>query len=549
MTSHSYMFTPRRVPYNYQTVPEALEERAKETPDHVILVNRKLDGCRETMTYQTLYLQSVKMAKHLVNIGIKKGENVGIYGPNSLQWVVAEIAIIMAGAVAVHLTTVLNDPKGFVEKIKMADCVGLVIDQGTGDEQNLFISSCLLEFNDCLKVVLLREGKKEFDRYDDLPSILSKDHSDVELPKLSPEDDIIVFKTSGSTGEPNMVAHTHFGVLNVEYFQGPDRPSVLYNDRPFGWISGSPLVNIAYRTRRVFADSSYAAHKSNVMKIWNWMREEKTTHALLAPFFLADLINFKDEKKDSFLLNSILLGGQIIDDSSSQALGVYSEFIWIGFGLTENCGVTTLYSNIGKGEKIVMGDVGQPSGGVEMKIIDDSGSTLPRDEPGELCIRSRVVFQKYYKNPEASQKAFLSGQWFRTGDIAVITKSNRIVIKGRIKNVISRGSAKIFPEMIEKTLSEMNGISHVVIVPVPDKRLYQEIVVCFVVKDNCDVTEDDVKEFSAQKFDVTNSADGYGVMPGYFLKFKNFPILGSGKPEKKQIQLEALRRLGIKEEK
>ena len=132
---------------------EALEERAKETPDHVILVNRKLDGCRETMTYQTLYLQAVKMVKHLVNMRIKKGENVGIYGPHSLQWVVAEIAIIMGGAVAVHLATVLNDPEGFVEKIKMANCVGLVIDQGIGDEQNIFISSCLLESNDCLKVV------------------------------------------------------------------------------------------------------------------------------------------------------------------------------------------------------------------------------------------------------------------------------------------------------------------------------------------------------------------------------------------------------------
>ena len=93
------------------------------------------------------------MAKHLVNMRIKKGENVGIYGPNSLHWVVAEIAIIMAGAVAGHLTTVLNDPEGFVEKINMTDCVGLIIDQGIGDEQNLFISSCLLEFNDCLKVV------------------------------------------------------------------------------------------------------------------------------------------------------------------------------------------------------------------------------------------------------------------------------------------------------------------------------------------------------------------------------------------------------------
>ena len=58
-----------------------------------------------------------------------------------------------------------------------------------------------------------------------------------------------------------------------------------------------------------------------------------------------------------------------------------------------------------------MGDVGQPSGGVEMKMIDDSGS--------------RLAFQKYYKNPEASRKAFLSGQWFRTGDIA--KKKNELI--------------------------------------------------------------------------------------------------------------------------
>ena len=76
----------------------------------------------------------------------------------------------------------------------MADCVGLLVDQGTGDEQNHFISSCLLELNNCLKVVLLRERKEGFNSYNDLPSILSKDHSDVEIPKLSPEDDIIVFK-------------------------------------------------------------------------------------------------------------------------------------------------------------------------------------------------------------------------------------------------------------------------------------------------------------------------------------------------------------------
>lgn len=91
----------------------------------------------------------------------------------------------------------------------------------------------------------------------------------------------------------------------------------------------------------------------------------------------------------------------------------------------------------------------------------------------------------------------------------------------------------------------MDGLSHVVVVAVPDKRLYEEICVCFVAKPQIDVTEDDVKDFCTQHFDVKNVADGYGEMPTYFLKFGKFPMLDSGKPDKKEMQTEAVRRLGI----
>lgn len=547
MTGYSYLCTPRVSPYNYQTVPEALEIQAGKFPNHEILVFRKIDGLRETLTYKDLYTQAVKMAKRLVEKGVKKGDAIALYGPNTLQWVVGEVAIIMAGGVVVHVTSSIKDASDLQEILTVAECRGILIDPGTKGEQQEYFTR-LLKSPNSLIVVFLREST-EFGNYENLPSIIEKEETDTELPKLSPEDNILVFTTSGSTGKPKLVCHSHFGVLNNAYFQGPDRPPTLYNDRPFGWISGSPLVNIAYGTTRVFADSSVGVKGGNPMKIWNLIREEKCSHALLMPYFLADLISYKDKYTDGFKVYTVLLGGQIIDQSYSQVIGVYSETLCIGYGLTENCGVTTLWPDICRGDPIVIGDVGVPCEGVEMKIIDGTGSTLPRDQPGELCIRSRVAFHEYYKNPEATRTTFIAGGWFRSGDIAVITQYGRVVIKGRIKNVISRGTRKIFPDAIEKVVDKVDGILHTVVVAVPDKRLYEEICVCFVANVQSDVTEDDVKDYCVQHFDVTNGADGLGEMPTYFLKFKEFPMLDSGKPHKKEIQSEAVRRLGIQTEK
>lgn len=543
MTNYSYLYTPMVLPYNYQTVPEALEILAGKYPTQEILVFRKIDEGRETLTYKNLYTQAKKLAKRLVEMGIKKGDKVALYGPNTLQWVVGEIAIIMAGGVVVHVTSSAADASDLQEIMVVTECRGILIDPETNRKQ-LEIITRLLESFSPLIVVFLR-GTTEFWDYDHLPSIIEKEETDTILPNLSPEDDILVFTTSGSTGKPKIICHSHFGVLNNAFFQGPMRPHTLYNDRPFGWITGSPLVNIAYGTTRVFADSSIGVKGGDPMKIWDLIREEKCSHALLMPYLLADLISCKDRNTDGYMLDAILLGGQIIDQSYSRVLGVYSETLCIGYGLTENGGVTTLSPDIRRGDPIVTGDVGVPCEGVEIKIIDDTGSTLPRDQPGELCIRSRVAFHEYYKNPEVTRATFIAGGWFRSGDIAVITQAGRIVIKGRIKNVISRGTRKIFPDAIEKVVNEMDGISHVVVVGVPDKRLFEEICVCFVAKAQSDVTEDDVKDYCSKHFDVTNAADGMGEMPTYFLIFKDFPMLDSGKPNKKEIQTEAVRRLGI----
>jgi len=90
-------------------------------------------------------------------------------------------------------------------------------------------------------------------------------------------------------------------------------------------------------------------------------------------------------------------------------------------------------------------------------------------------------------------------------------------------------------------------MKHVVVIPVPDKRLYEEVCVCFVSHENCNVNADDVKKYCEQNMFKEKAVDGVGDMPTYFLQFDDFPMVMTGKPNKLKLRLEAMQRLDIKQ--
>lgn len=558
MSKLSYLSNPRQKPYRYSTITELIQKNTQRFPDHEILIHRGIDGSRDAMTYKELYMEASKLAKFLVYKGIQKGDKIALFGPNTLEWVVGELAILLAGGVAVHVTISVTDARDLWDIFRQADCKAFLIDPGKGEAFLDAIFQLLALFrrrrpsrqykdidsNDAT-VLFLREVDG-IQGYRNLPGILEMEDTDVQLPVLYPEDEILIFTTSGSTGKPKMVSHSHFDVNNIDLFeQEPTMESIqekTYNDRPFGWVGGSPVIQISNGITRVFSDSSLAIKGNDIMSVWDMIKAERCSKALLMPYCLGDLIAMKNSYTDDFQLDVILCGGQIIDNFYTQVVGVYTKNLVVVYGSTE-AGFVTMRPPIQEGDTLEIGDIGGPVGGVELKTVDDSGDVLPRGVPGELCIRSRMVFKGYFQNEEANKVSFIGNRWFRSGDIATITNDNNVVIQGRIKDIISRGTRKIMPDAVEDVVIQMSGLLHVAVVPVPDKRLYEEVCLCFVTDRNSDVTVDDVKRFCEEHFEVRQSADGLGERPTYYFKFDSFPMLGTGKPNKRMIKMDAENRL------
>eukprot|EP00105_Crassostrea_gigas_P037871 XP_019922019.1 PREDICTED: acyl-CoA synthetase family member 2, mitochondrial [Crassostrea gigas] len=480
MSKLSYLSKPREKPHRYCTITKLIQKNSQRFRDLEILIHRGIDGSRDAMTYKELYVEASKLAKFLVYKGIQKGDKIALFGPNTLEWVVGELAIILAGGVAVHVTISVTDARDLWDIFRQADCKAFLIDPGKGEAEVDGIQG-----------------------YRNLQGILEMEDTDVQLPVLYPEDEILIFTTSGSTGKPKMVPHSHFDVNNIDHRGVHSRKDL---QRPAVWLA------------------------------------EQCSKALLMPYCVGDLIALKDSYTDDFQLDVILCGGQIIDNFYTQVVGVYTKNLVVVYGSTE-AGFVTMRPPIQEGDTLEIGDIGGPVGGVELKTVDDSGNVLPRGVPGGLCIRSRMVFKGYFQNEEGNKVSLTGNRWFRSGDIAAITNDNNVVIQGRIKDIISRGTRKIMPDAVEDVVIQMSDLLHVAVVPVPDKRLYEEVCLCFVTDRNSDVTVDDVKRFCEEHFEVRQSADGLGERPTYYFKFDSFPMLGTGKPNKRMIKMDAENRL------
>ncbi|XP_048741479.2 medium-chain acyl-CoA ligase ACSF2, mitochondrial-like [Ostrea edulis] len=299
MSDLSYLCTPRTIPYKYKTITQVFNEITTTFPNKEILIYRGIDGTRESLTCRQLQTHATKLAGYLVRKGIKRGDKIALSGPNTLEWVIAELAIIMAGAIVVHVPFSNTDARDVYEIASTAECKAFLIDPGKRDEyleMILQLNALLVRHTKSSALVFLRKSKN-LASFDDLPGVLQlEEEVEVELPTLYPEDEIVIFTTSGSTGKPKMIPKTHFHAINNPIISS----GKVYNDRPFAWSAGSPILTVYQGTPKVFCDSSIASEGHSTMKIWEVIKEEKCTSAILLPYFLLDLVAHGENYKDPF---------------------------------------------------------------------------------------------------------------------------------------------------------------------------------------------------------------------------------------------------------
>jgi fatty-acyl-CoA synthase len=502
-----------------------------------------------------------KVAKGLLRLGLKKGDNVAIWAYNVPEWVILQFATAKIGAVLVTVNTsyksaeleyILKQSDActlfLVKSFKDTDYVQTLYDVAPelkGSEPGRLASGKL----PCLKnVVYIGDGTPDgmfnFSRVTELGADVTDAELDAVEATLQCHDVINMQYTSGTTGFPKGVMLTHYNVVNNGFnigecmrFTEKDRLCIPV---PFFHCFGCVLGVLACVTH---GTTMVPVEIFDPLKVLRAIETERCTAVHGVPtMFIAELEHPEFAAFDlSSLRTGIMAGSPCPIEVMKRVISdMHASEITIAYGQTESSPVST-QTRTDDPIELRVATVGRALPDVEVKIVDiETGATLPPGRQGELCCRGYLVMKGYYKMPEETAKAIDADSWLHTGDLAVMDENGYCKITGRIKNMIIRGGENIYPREIEEYLYTHPKISDVQVYGVPDRKFGEQVMAAVVLKKGVEMTEDEVRDFCKGR--IAN----YKV-PKYVKFVDSYPMTASGKIQKFKLREMAIRELQLEE--
>ena len=369
---------------------------------------------------------------------------------------------------------------------------------------------------------------------------------------VGPEDDAQMLFTSGSTGNPKGAVSTHGNViaallsweldLHASWEVGlltPPDPNVPAQQTAM--LLAIPLFHVTgllacYMQSYRFQRRMILMYKWDVERGADIIEREGITHMTATPAITGDLVAYSRRTGRKFpTLVQIGGGGAARAPEQVRAIDAVFEKAYpgTGWGMTET-------NAIGVG--IAAADYlrkpessGRCSAVLQIRVVDESGKVLPSGQRGELQIRGASIMRGYYKNPKANAAEFVDGDWFRTGDVAVIDDEGFLFIVDRIKDLVIRGGENIGCGAVEYALQEHPAVEEACVYGVPDERLGEEVATTLYISKP--VSEDELRDFLSTRL-------GKFQIPRYF-KFESQPLPrgATGKILKKDLRAQAAQEL------
>lgn len=357
----------------------------------------------------------------------------------------------------------------------------------------------------------------------------TKNESRKHYSRPDANDVIQLLFTSGTTGEPKGVMHTSNTILSI-LLSHAHRLGLNSND---SFLICTPIAHqtgFGYGVMLAMASGG----KAVMQDVWSPERAaelieaERVTMITGATPFLADLTEIATKQPETFeSLRLFLAAGSPIPRSLvRRATESMKACIISGWGMTENgCVTTTVPEDLP--EKTFETD-GHPLPGTEVRVVDETGSTLPANQEGRLLTRGCSQFVGYLKRPQ--WHATDPEGWFETGDMARMDRDGYIRITGRSKDIIIRGGENIPVVEIEGLIYRHPNVLEVAIVAMPDQRLGERACAFIVPRDGKDITIDQIATFlTAQK--VTKQ-----YIPEHLEVVAELPRTPSGKVQKFKLR-------------
>ncbi|XP_069108573.1 putative acyl--CoA ligase YdaB [Argopecten irradians] len=541
----SFVDKPLDHPIKYKSIVDVFNENVCEFPEKEIFIQLFPDGSRRPITFRDLKLRATRTASFLLDQGIQAGDRVGITGPNSIEWIIGELAILMTGAVSIHLPIIQGTFKKTLDDIKISGCKSVLLDP---ENDRTFIEDIedYVSFNPPTDknrssspfFVLLRKIEKS--NLPDVESLGKEYPATDDLPRVFPESSAIVFTTSGSTGNPKMAEFTHLALVNTKSAYmltrvAEERGGSYFSDWPFSWIGGNIIYALIQVDTRVFRDGRISAQRGDIMELWNIIMEEQCTSGLLLPFTIYDILQNKEKiVKTGYRMKSVLTGGQIIKHKETGIIGDICESMYMVYGSTE-VGLVT-YCRLDSNMEV--GHLGSIFPGVQIKVCGEDMNPLVRGEMGRFFIKTPWMLQGYLNATEDHKKAIVDG-WMNMGDVGILKSDGRLLLKGKLNSIIKRGTLIVVSGEVEECITSIAGVKDAVVIAIPDERVYEEVCACVVLDKNAPITMENVR----QRCREILGDNIIGQAPTFYLEFDSLSILPTGKPDKKKMTEAAMAKL------
>lgn len=463
------------IPYN------VLLERAADSPDKTAFISKEAGE----VTFSQLAERTVRLAKAFKQSGLGKGDVIATLLPNCIEMVELYIAAGAIGAVFQPL-----DFRFQGEELKNSlvnTAVKMIFCRASGVSEDL-------------ESVIPASVKKvgiggERSGWTDYEEMAASTGGEVVLPDLDEEKDIALFLySSGSTSDIKCIPVTFrqldFFPADMVHFWDEgiiDRGITLL---PMSHISGPVVVNTCLR----FGVSYVITDRFTPGGILKLMQEYRVTWTHSVPSIAGLLLRGNPEKYDLRHLKFIALMGTSVPVSFLRELErlIPSAVALQGYGLTETSPLLTLAPP--RGEEREIGSIGKALPGAEIRLVDEHGSDVPPDEPGELIVRGPKVFSGYYGNPELTARVIQDG-WFHTKDVAKQDKDGFYYHLGRLDDLIITGGLNVFPAEVEAAAAQYPNVREAVVYAVPDASRGQAIGMDVCPCEGCEIDPNELRGF------------------------------------------------------
>jgi long-chain acyl-CoA synthetase len=417
------------------------------------------------LSYRDFNAEINRLCNAMLSTGLKKGDHIFAALSNSselmtLYWMAAKTGIVIVPA------STLLQTSGLKSLIAGSDSVMVFADARFAEMLDEIRGELPAVRNDGYILVGGEASAPEgYRTYEDL--IGSAGGHEPPEAGLSDDDVYNIMYTSGTTGDPKGIIHTHYvrshycTTFAASFRMSPE--SIVLH-------AGSIVFNGAMIDLMpwMFVGCTYILHRAfDAKAVLDAIEAEKATHIVLVPAQFIEIINhpeFNPARLSS--LEMILSVGAPLPLAYKERLnaelpGIFYEL----YGLTEGmCTVLDCKDSMRKA-----GSVGVPPALFEVKIIDEDGHQLPSGEIGEICGRAPVIMPGYYKRPDLTEKAIVDG-WLLTGDVGCVDEDGFLYLVDRIKDMIISGGVNVYPKDIEEVLNRHDHIVEAAVFGAPDEK-------------------------------------------------------------------------------